>query len=568
MSSIIGDPASATPAPATREPWPRWLAQSGRRRLWPPTLSWGWWLPAALAVLYALVVLSHLDDILHQIWEISDSDAPGVFAQLYAAAPAGVHVTLGDHAYFEEVAFMLLTRFLPAHRALWYAIPVICDLVGLGVLTWSIRRAFGDWAAAVAAAMLVCLATSGLSIFFAPDAHANSVVHAVLLAAGAGWVLPRIHELSTVRLVAIGLALGLLSGLPLAGDDLFIGWGIAPLAIAAGLAAWRGPRADAPRTVAFGAGTVLLAFGMAAAFAGVMHAEGFHAFAPSERGLLTFATPAGLARNLGTMLEAVPWIGGGDFYGNAVGRDSELALLSAALLFGAALAVVVAVRRAVVAAGERPPHGGAAVTPRFIHIAFWSTCLAAGLLMFLIGSPGPGVEAARYLLGPFVAIIALLPVLPAQGLGWKLAVTAGTSLYAVAAIVRFVALPIAIAGAAPSAGTAGALAQFAAREHVRTGYAYYWDSLDLTWSSEFHVEVFPVRNCAKSPPLLCANTEVAMSSWYAPRAHSRSMLVVDPAAPQVNALDPAFGPPIASATIGGLIVYVYDYDIASRLGHD
>ena len=45
------------------------------------------------------------------------------------------------------------------------------------------------------------------------------------------------------------------------------------------------------------------------------------------------------------------------------------------------------------------------------------------------------------------------------------------------------------------------------------------------------------------------------------------MWVVDPAqtAPTIIALDPAFGRPISSTTIGSLSVYVFPYDIAAKL---
>ena len=46
------------------------------------------------------------------------------------------------------------------------------------------------------------------------------------------------------------------------------------------------------------------------------------------------------------------------------------------------------------------------------------------------------------------------------------------------------------------------------------------------------------------------------------------MLVVDPKGRQVRAAPAEFGPPIASTRAGGLILYVYSYDIATKLQYE
>jgi hypothetical protein len=524
------------------------------------------WLPIALAGAYAVFVAFDLVAILHQIYRSSDTGAAGVLAQLLDGAPSGARVTLGDHPYFEEIAFMVLTRWLPFHRTVWYLAPVAFSAAGLGLFAWTAREVFGRWQAALAAAALVCVGQFGFYAFFAPDAHASTAIHAVILAAVLVWVIPRAQTMTIRQLSLTAVALGVLSGLPLAGDKLFLAWGMVPLIVATLLAAWRGPAQAAPRILSFGIGTAAIAGVVGTVFARLMGAAGFQAYAPALKGLLTFATPAGLAKNLGTFLHGLTYLAGGDFFGSSLTAGDDAAFLSGALVLAALVVVLLAVVRQVRAAGARPARGGELPTRRFVYTTFWATCLTCGIGMFLLGSPGVDPSAGRYLLGPYVAVAALLPLVVSQSLGWRLAVGAAVSVLALTASVRLFALPLTISNNAPSFSTAASLARFAAAEHSRYGYAYYWDAIDLTWASDFKVDVFPVTSCAKPTPVLCAFTEVQISSWYTPRRGVRSMLIVDPTWPAANARDPALGPPIASTTFGRLTAYVYPYDIAARLG--
>ena len=88
-----------------------------RRRLW-------WWLPVALAGLYALALIPDLPAIVAHTWWSADSGSAGVIAQLYRHPPSGQYIVLGDHGWYEAFSFDLLTRGLPGHRFLWYAVPV------------------------------------------------------------------------------------------------------------------------------------------------------------------------------------------------------------------------------------------------------------------------------------------------------------------------------------------------------------------------------------------------------------------------------------------------------------
>ena len=532
-----------------------------------------WWLPVVLGGLYALAILTHLRTILDSVWLSSDSDIDGVLAHMSMHAPPGTLLTTGDYPHYETMALTLLTRSWPLYRVIWMLAPVFFAAVGLGAVLWSAMRAFGRWPAAIVGAALVCLSgggvamktAGGLATVFALDAHANSLITAALVGAALVWIVPRIAELSNRRLAAAVFALRAIGGLPLAGDSLYLAWGIAPLVVTVALAAWRGPEDGAGRVVVFGVATVVATFATSVVFAAIMSSAGIRGFAPSHQQFLTFATPNGILRNFRTLLRALPSLTAGSFYGKAITTRSELEVMSAGLLFAALMGVIWSVRRRVGNALPRAAGGGDAVGERFVHTTVWVTVLVAGLLVFLIGSPNPWTTDGRYLLGPYVAIAALLPLMLERGLGWKMIVTTGVTLFAFSALYQFNTGVSGMARGYQTVGVARGVAAFAQQEDVAVGYGYYWNSIDLMWESNFKVKVYPIQRCKTDHHLLCTFSEISMSNWDTPHGNVRSMLVVNPKARQVRRVEAAFGTPIATTRVGKLLLYVYPYDIATKL---
>lgn len=540
-----------------------------------PKLSprWLWWLPVLLGALYAIAILTHLRTILDRVWLSSDSDIDAVLAHLSIHAPAGTLMTTGDYPHYETMAFTLLTRSWPFYREIWVLAPVFFAAVGLTAVLWSTMRSFGRWPAAIVGSALVCFGgggvatqrAGGLATVFALDAHANSLISAALVGATLVWVVPRIAQLSARRLVIAAVAIGVVGGLPLAGDSLYFAWGVAPLLVVTALAAWRGPEDGAGRVVAFGLGALGATVVTSLIFAAIMRGEGIRGFGPSYHEFLTFTSPAGLITNVGTLLRALPSLTAGDFFGHIVTQRSELEILSAVLLFAALVAVVWSVRRRVANALPRAAGGGDIVGERFVHTTFWVTALGVGLLVFLVASPNPFTTDGRYLLGPYVAIAALLPLMLERGLGWKLIVTAGVSMFVFSALYQFSGGVKAMAKGYETAGIAREVASFAAQQHVAVGYGYYWNSIDLTWESDFKVKVYPIQRCAHIHRALCTFSEISMSNWDEPHGNVRSMLVLNPKARMVRRVEKAFGPSIAETRAGNLYLYVYPYDIATKL---
>ena len=270
-------------------------------RRWAP---WCCWLPVVFAAIFAVGLVHDLHNVLDNLYEDADAAAAPVLAQLALHAPAGSHITLGDHGYYEEFVTLLFTRGLPAHRALWTVGPALISLVGLAIIAWPVWRLFGAWAAAIVFAVLFCIGNLGLQSVLSWDDHGNDLFHAAVLVAALVLLLPRFERLSTRRLAVIAVALGLFSALPTSGDPLFIFWGVGPFLIAGMLAAYRLPHDAAIRLACWVGAVTLLTLIGAAAMAHIMSSAGIAA-SSAQSSLLVFATPAQLAKNIGSLLQGL-----------------------------------------------------------------------------------------------------------------------------------------------------------------------------------------------------------------------------------------------------------------------
>jgi hypothetical protein len=89
----------------------------------------------------------------------------------------------------------------------------------------------------------------------------------------------------------------------------------------------------------------------------------------------------------------------------------------------------------------------------------------------------------------------------------------------------------------------------------------------MTWELHDALPVYPVIGCGNQQ--LCQFPYHKISSWFTPRAGVRSLLVVDPSLAVANTVGgpgAGLGKPLSVATVDGLQLYVYGYDIASKLG--
>src|SRR5205823_574253 len=148
-----------------------------------------------------------------------------------------------------------------------------------------------------------------------------------------------------------------------------------------------------------------------------------------------------------------------------------------------------------------------------------------------------------------VAIMALLPLLARRGAGWKRAVVAAVSVFAVSSIVQLARRPDVEYGRYPTAPTAQRVLAYARAHHVGYAYASYWQAPDLTWLSDFRLHVYPVNvDCGEFG--VCPWPGAQITSWYAHRPGTRSMLISDMPGLPAEAVDPWLGRPVAVGRFG------------------
>jgi hypothetical protein len=193
---------------------------------------------------------------------------------------------------------------------------------------------------------------------------------------------------------------------------------------------------------------------------------------------------------------------------------------------------------------------------------------AAAVFGAFVFTTAPGVEGAKhesYYATVIFSVAAIVPLLiPRSGVARRL-IPVGASIFFVGGIVGLKRNYLQVTEP-PLAHYAAQITKLAEANHVQAGYAGYWDASSLTWNSRNRVRVRPLVQCpnpAGAP--ICPFVLMRTPAWYVPKQR-RSFLLVDPAQLFVTTLPSGLGAPIASYAVGPVQMYVYSYDIASRLG--
>jgi hypothetical protein len=509
-----------------------------------------------------LVVLVNFSSLITAINVDSDAVVAPVIGKLLGGAPSGTQVLLGNHAWYEELWFLRATSGLPHYRQLWDVAPAGWSVLGLAVLSWAAWKALGAWAAAFTASALVCLGGGARFMFFTFNWHGLTAFHTILIAALLVWLVGRVERLQPWQLLLIALGAGVISAAPAAGDELFLYWALVPMLATTALLVWRARSPGYWRLLAVAVGVALVAEGGGALLRHAMRDHGW-LNVPQH---VSFIEPGALVSNLVLLVHSYLYLAGGQFFGSHTDFPGVTVFVSGALFLLALAAVVAELRRRTIAATPAPSPIEPQAARSFVYIVFWATSLAISSAAFVLSSATVDVNSSRFLLAGYIAFGALLPLLALRSRGWQASLVAGLCAFALIASYQIVRQPFAPQNRFPTAGTVNRLVRLAQSQRVTYGYASYWDAPDITWLSYFKLPVYPIEQCAPPNLTLCPFSQVRVSSWYAPRPHTRSMLIVDPQLQRqlVSAPDPALGKPDFTTTIGTLSVYIYPYDIAQR----
>lgn len=513
------------------------------------------WAALPFGVVYLVLVAVNYHAIITTAYLDADTVSAPVIGQLLDSAAPHAHVVLGVFGWYSTLLFLLATRWLPLHREIWELAPYAMALAGAALAAWSVWQVAGRVAASLTAVLLICASPAALHLLLSMTQHAPDWFCSALLAAWAVLLARRATTLSPVLLSAGALLVGVLVGVNAAGDVLLVFAGIAPFALALGaeLAVGRGRRAS--RAASVGLFTLVVAgasWAITGAAMSAMHV------AP-QPGLNPTALAAGgqIGTNFRLWWQSIAVLGNGDFFGHNLSFTAGLSVVCAALSLGAVAVLARAGSRAV-----RAPR----MAPGLLaFMTFWCSSAVLVTGAFLLSAIPVDIHADRYLLGLLYAAAAVVPVLAVRRAATEVLAVAGTCVIALAGIVSIAqGRDSRNTEGFPSQRVADRIAQIAAREGVSVGYAGYWDAAPITWAEHFRVNVYPVSICDRGEHL-CRFDLHYITSWYTPRPAIRSFLLGDPSLALVPGPTPDLGQPSGVFHVGQTTMYVYPYDIATKV---
>jgi hypothetical protein len=278
-----------------------------------------------------------------------------------------------------------------------------------------------------------------------------------------------------------------------------------------------------------------------------------------QPGLNTTALASGgqIGTNFRLWWQSIAVLGNGDFFARNLTFTSGLSVVCAVLSLGA----IAVVGRAAWGTARSPR-----MAPGMLaFLTFW--CSSAVLLTgaFLLSSVPVDIHADRYLLGLIYAAAAVVPVVALRRNVTEAAAVAGTCVIALAGVVSLAqGTDARNTGGFPPPPEADRIAAIAAREGATVGYSGYWDAAPITWAASFRARVYPVSVC-DSGAHLCRFDLHYITSWYTPRPGAKSFLLADPSLALVPGPTPDLGTPSGVFHVGQITMYVYPYDLATKV---
>ncbi len=555
--------------------------------------DWRIWVPVAFGIAYLVAVIAQFTQLVAVTYLNGDAASAPVIGELFGGSPAHREVVLGKLAWFSTLLFELGTRWLPLHRQIWETTPYALALVSAGLLAWGVWQLAGRWAGTITGVIAVCASPATLSWLFSLNDHSPDWFCNVLLASLLVLIGRSETQLGRRPLIAVALAVGAIVGVNLASDPLVAIGGVLPFLLAA-MVTWGRRSAQGRARALLLAGGSLAAMAIVDVLTRLLMQHENVVSSPAQNNTVLTSTEQ-ITTNFRYWWQSIAVLGDGNFFGQASGLTSVLEVACAVLAIGAV--VVIAPRIAwhevsrafgrgvggpspgkdaasharlssgSISPGDTPDTqstGSSIVDDRLVAwCAFWGLSLVFLSLAFLVSSVPVEIYDDRYLVGLIYAAAALLPLGATHSAMRQAAVVAGTSVFAFTGIVGL------LEGHAtentahwPAGHLDGEVMAIARREHLKIGYAGYWDAAAITWGTHLAVHVFPLATCGNQ---YCPFYEHYISSWYTPRPGVRTFLLSDSTVALGTPYLPQLGKPSAVYAIGQLTMYVFPYDIASRI---
>jgi hypothetical protein len=544
-------------------------------RLWP-------WLPLPVGVAYLLLLLVKFNQIVAATYLNADAASAPVIGELFGGAPAHRQVFLGQMGWFSTLLFELATRSLPLHRQLWETVPYAMALASVAMIAWAVWRVAGRWAAAIAGVAILCAGPHTLGLLFSLNDHSTTWFALALLAALLVFFQAPPAWLKAWSAAPIALVAGAIVGVNAASDLTLMVAGIVPIVFATGLTWVLRPGRARASAWWWIVATVVVAI----VFDVLTHAWAHHenVLTPPQYAHNTLAAAEAVPTNFKLWWQSLMVLGNGNFFGGTLDFASGLQLLCAVLTLVALALVLRFAWRALVScvplswrAGQvrgelGTPGEGRPSTPlprerepqtlTIVWCAFWGSSALLLSASFIFSSNPLDINSSRYLVGVIYAVAALLPLLALAGPLARVLATVAVTIFALSGLVSLLENEE-LAPGPTSYSLIHQVERYLDSKSLTLGYANYWDGAPIMWSSHFHIRAYPVQDCA---PNLCWSYLHMITSWYTtPRPRQRSFLISDATQAVSSAPTPNLGKPTAVQQIGPLTIYVYPYDIASRM---
>jgi hypothetical protein len=522
------------------------------------------WLPAlVIAAIYLVVfAIQFSHDIALLGWNPSVASAY-VMPETLARTGSGGFTVMGSTGLWAALWFGLLTARLPLHRELWDVAPTALFVLTGSIVSWSVAQLADRRAALLALLICVVVSPLALAFFMAPWAHNTVYPCTALLGAYLIW-LARGDGRRRIVALAAPPALGVVVGVCLASDVLLAATGVIPLALAAVLAGLRRERRS--RLIAASAlTTVAVSVPIAKLTSATMGSLGYR----------TLPTPVKLASlpelpaRAKLLFKGLKILLNGYLGPEAPGAlHAELGLACDVVMSLALLALLIVGAWTAARLVGSGLHKGASQAPaqqaRSLHIVFWVASAGAACGAFWIAGEGPVTTHESLYATAIFSVAAVVPLLLGAHALARWLIPAG-------AAVMFAGALAGMGGAwsnlDPQIARAGPrVLAIAQANHVTAGYSNWADAAGLTWGLHNRVIVRPIVECANpSGANVCPGFQAFVPSWYVPRQR-RSFLLVEENGVDLASVPEGLGKPLAEYAFGPMRMYIYPYDIASRLG--
>lgn len=535
-----------------------------------------WLIPFGVAAAYIAVFIVQLS---HTLWVLNwnaDYVSDFTIPTTTAATGTGGDTILGTSGGWFLLWIGMLTATLPLHHELWELAPIALFVGSAALVGWSVAQV-ADRLTGVLAALLIAVASPrALYFFIAPIPRLTTYLGTALLGAYLVWLASREHR-KLVTTLAVAILGGVLLGTFIASDSLLIATGATPFAITAVLAALRRDRRS--RLIAGSAlTTVVVAVPVAKLTSSMMASLGYVTLAPPTTQTASLST---LPRHAELMWEGLKGLFNGYLSQTTNSGLQPILGVACEVMMVAALAGVLVVGvyvtvKFVVSGLRRDGQATPTQLARSMHVIFWAGSAGAISVAWALSTRTEYAHESYYAILLFsVAAIVVLLIRSRSPARWVISL--GASIFFTASIVGLTShymesfvLPIERSHQPQGfvrtiADYETQIVTFAEANHVLVGYAGYGDAPPLTWRSHERILVRPVQLCNNPNGVdVCPFFLARVPSWYAPQER-RTFLLVDTEEAFLPSLPEGLGNPIAYHTFGPTQMYVYPYDIASRM---